>query len=242
MTLEAYLKYLEQYLADYARPFNGYILGMSGGLDSALVAKIAKNVVKEKLYCVIIDIHNNEDDINDAKKFLVEEEIAYSYIDLSTFYDDLILKIEKETNKQITKISRENVAVRLRMVTLYALGQSMNKLVLGTTNKSEYYTGYYTKWGDGGVDVHVLIHLLKTEVYKASRIYNIPEVFINKKPSAGLTKNQTDEDDLGLTYEELDNFLLGEKVSERVSERAKELHAKTNHKRREIVKPKPFRE
>ena len=69
MTLEAYLKYLEQYLADYARPFNGYILGMSGGLDSALVAKIAKNAVKEKLYCVIIDIHNNEDDINDAKSF-----------------------------------------------------------------------------------------------------------------------------------------------------------------------------
>jgi NAD+ synthase len=240
MKLQAYLDYLVTYLKDYNKSFNGYVLGMSGGLDSALVAKLAHKAVGDDLLCLIINIHNNDVDLRDARTYLKDEKIPYFELDLSSLFDEFVSYIEEKTRIKLSALSKQNVMVRLRMVVLYGVGQTLNKLVLGTTNASEYYTGYFTKWGDGGVDVHTLIYLLKTEIYESSRLLGVPEYFISKKPSAGLDPNQTDEKDLGLTYEELDAFLLGKDVSDKVKLRATSLHNKTNHKRVEIAKPLPY--
>ena len=240
MSLEKYVDYLVSFLKDYARPFNGYILGVSGGLDSAVVAKIAKKAVGHKLFCLVIDIESDPKDISDARVYLEEEKIPFAFVDLSKTYQELVKTYEAQTKQNLTELSKSNVKVRLRMVTLYALGQSMNKLVLGTDNLSENYTGYFTKWGDGAFDIHTLIHLTKREVKEVARILGVPHHFIIKRPSAGLFKDQDDEKELGVTYEHLDNFLLGQDIPLASKERIAYLHRVSKHKRVPIPQPKPY--
>ena len=107
----------------------------------------------------------------------------------------------------LNKMSKANIKVRLRMVTLYAVAQTRNALVLGTDNKDEIHVGYFTKYGDGAWDIEPIGDLYKTDVYKLAKYLNVPEEIINKPPRAGLWNNQTDEDEIGMTYELLDKIL-----------------------------------
>ncbi|MHC1587128.1 MAG: NAD(+) synthase, partial [Candidatus Syntropharchaeia archaeon] len=139
-------------------------------------------------------------------------------------------------------LASANVKPRLRMTTLYYFANKMNYLVAGTGNKSELSIGYFTKYGDGGVDILPIGHLLKTEVRELAKKLGIPEKIIKKIPSAGLWEGQTDEGEIGMSYESLDRILSSiNSIKEgKEVERVKEMIKKAKHKRKppEIFEPK----
>ncbi len=237
--LNQYLKYLVTYLKKKSHSFNGYILGLSGGLDSAVVSLLAKEAVGEKLLVVTINIHSNEKDLADARELAKKHNLNLIELDLSPEYDALIKALE--TKRELTDLSKINTKVRLRMTTLYALGQSEGKLVLGTDNMAELYTGYFTKWGDGAADLLVISSLTKNEVFEAARLLGVTEAIINKAPTAGLYSGQTDEGEMGITYADLDAYLIGEEVYPEIAKKALYLHKVSEHKRRSIPRPREFK-
>lgn len=128
------------------------------------------------------------------------------------------------------------------MTTLYALAQQNNYLVLGTNNADERYIGYFTKYGDGGVDLAPIIHLLKKDIKKIAKILGVNKQIINRQPTAGLWKNQTDENELNFTYKVLDNYLMNKQISQKDKEKIENLHQKSKHKQNWIKIPlKKFR-
>ena len=124
-----------------------------------------------------------------------------------------------------------NVKARIRMILLYCYANAYNYRVAGTGNKSELYVGYFTKYGDGGVDFLPIGDLTKTEVRKLAYHLEIPSPIVEKTPTAGLWRGQTDEGEMGLTYEELDNIIGGMKSSSNAIRRVRELHDTSAHKR-----------
>ena len=130
-----------------------------------------------------------------------------------------------------------NIKPRLRMTTLYYYASLNNYLVIGTDNWSELKVGYFTKYGDGGVDLAPLGRLVKSEVRKLAKHFGIPEKIINKKPSAGLWEGQTDENEMGVSYEELDHYILTGEADKEVRERIDELARKNSHKTEAIPIP-----
>lgn len=238
-SLEHYLDYLVSYLKRKAKGFNGYVLGLSGGLDSAVVALLARKAIKDDLLCVIIDIESEKCDMDDALELCKVHDLNYYYFDMTEIYRDTVRKLEER--KELNELSKINTKVRLRMVVLYALAQSHGKLVLGTDNKAEMYTGYFTKHGDGAADLFVLSSLTKGEVFDSARMLGVTPNIINKIPSAGLYVGQTDEGEMGIKYADLDAFISGEEVSEEVKKRALELHKKSAHKRKPIPRPREKR-
>ena len=246
MKLDEYCKQIELWLENKLKETNcsGYVLGISGGIDSALVAAIAKNAVGKKLFGFILPCESHEEDANDAITLLKQFDIDYTTVDLTETYHVLkenLIKQAKEANFELTPMSLANVKVRLRMVTLYAFAQARNSLVLGTDNMDESYTGYFTKYGDGGVDLLPIVHLTKGEVYLASKLYNVPQVILDRQPSAGLFEGQTDEGEMGVSYNELDRYLLGDKtINPKKIERIEHLHKVSEHKRTPIPSPNKF--
>ena len=118
---------------------------------------------------------------------------------------------------------------------LYAVAASENRLVAGTGNRSEAYVGYFTKWGDGAHDFNPISDLTVTEIYEFLRWLNAPACVIEKKPSAGLFDGQTDEQELGITYCDLDAYLSGEAVSSSAKQKIRQMHEKSEHKRKGII-------
>lgn len=239
MKLAEYLgeieKFLRQYLSDsHAK---GYVLGVSGGIDSALVAALTvKSCGSDKLLALLMPIDSNPNDVADGVLLCQKFEINYQIIDLSDAYHSLIAKYEI-SNDEAGKLALNNTKVRLRMVTLYAYAQSRNALVLGTDNADEIHVGYFTKYGDGAADLVPIAELTKGEVFQASKLLGVPESILNRVPTAGLFTGQTDESELGVSYEELDRYLLGLKVDEKVQKRIAYLHTISQHKRDPIPRP-----
>ena len=124
------------------------------------------------------------------------------------------------------------------MAALYYYANSMNYMVIGTTNKSEYYVGYFTKYGDGGVDLLPLADLTKDHVRRLSRYLNVPYRIREKTPSGGLWEGQTDEKEMGITYTDLDAYLQKKQVPSRVQEKIVNMHKNSEHKRN--LPPIPF--
>ena len=121
------------------------------------------------------------------------------------------------------------------MVTLYLIAQSKNMLVVGTGNRSESHMGYFTKWGDGAHDFNPIADLTVTEIYEFLRYLKAPEAIITKAPSAGLFEGQTDESEMGITYAEIDSYLLQGEASEENKKIIEKYHARSEHKRRPIA-------
>lgn len=244
MKLYEYIDYLATWLNEVNKEAktDGYILGLSGGIDSSCVAGLLKKGNINALG-VIMPCHSNDEDAHDAILLAEALDFPFITIDLSSTYDELVKKMKEQDEVIKTKdntLALHNIKVRLRMVTLYALGQARNFLVCGTDNLAEWYTGYFTKFGDGGVDLVPLVHLTKGEVKEAAKYLGVPESIINKTPTAGLYTGQTDEGEMGVTYEELDQYLLGkpiDKVKEAIIER---LHKVSEHKRNLAIKPKDY--
>lgn len=240
MRLENYLKQIEQFLKDYLEnsKLDSYVLGLSGGIDSSLVAAIARKAVgKDKLFCYAIDIQSDKTDIIDAKKIAKELDLNLEIINLTDTYLSYLKDLKGDNFIRLTK---SNLKVRMRMCALFAFAQEHKGLVLGTDNACERYVGYFTKYGDGAVDILPIVHLTKKEVREASAIYGLSDEFINKVPSAGLFEGQTDELEMGLSYNDLDNYLLGKDVPITVKERIEYLHKISEHKRVKIPEMSPF--
>ncbi|MFH0739285.1 MAG: NAD+ synthase [Candidatus Omnitrophota bacterium] len=211
----------------------GVVLGLSGGVDSSVVAAIAKEAVGKKcLLALILPIHSQAQDLKDARLIAGKLGIKTKLIDLSKIYDNLIKALPKAG-----KAVQANLKPRLRMLALYYYANKLNYLVCGTGNKAELTVGYFTKYGDGGVDILPIGDLLKSQVRKLARDLGIPDRIIAKSPTAGLWPGQTDEGEMGLFYPELDNILeLKEKNKKQVLSRIKvvkveRMIAKSAHKR-----------
>lgn len=243
MKLEQYLEQIEQFLKDYLTSTHqdGYVLGLSGGVDSSLVAALAKRAVgKDKLMCIMMPIDSHPSDLEDAKKVAEALDLRYIVLDGSASYHASLEEFKKQ-GIELDKMSKSNLKVRIRMTLLYAYGQTHRYLVLGTDNADERYTGYFTKYGDGAADVLPIVYLLKNEVVKASKLLGVPAFLAERTPSAGLFEGQTDETEMGVTYKDLDKYLLGEKIDAKVEERIEYLHRISEHKRTPIPTPEEFK-
>jgi NAD+ synthase len=166
---------------------------------------------------------------------LAEEfDIPYRIIELDNAYNLLITQFESYIKFDGVKgrLLRANLKARLRMLTLYYSAQARNYLVLGTSNKSEMTIGYSTKYGDNAVDLQILGDLLKREVYELACYLKVPDVIIEKTPSGGLWSGQTDEEEMGVTYEELDTYLAFQKGEPEVIRRIDKMIKAGEHKNR----------
>lgn len=223
-----------QWLRDQVRKAkaSGLMVGMSGGVDSSLVAVLAKEAMGQNLLGLILPCHSQAEDVEDAKMVAQAFSVSTHYLDLSPVYDLLVSIFPGEET-----VPRANIKPRLRMITLYYFANLHNYLVAGTGNKSELLVGYFTKYGDGGVDLLPLGGLTKTQVRRLAAELGIPEKILAKPPTAGLWPGQTDEGELGITYEELDAILatLGEGAERNFSrdklEQVKNLMVASAHKR-----------
>ena len=241
MKLEKYLLEIEKFLQEYLEQSHckGYVLGLSGGVDSSLVAAIARKAVgKDKLHCYAIDIDSNKADVEDAKKVAEELDVNLVVINLSDTYHSYLKSLKGE---EFVRLTKSNLKVRMRMVALFAYAQEHSSLVLGTDNMDERYVGYFTKYGDGAADLLPIVYLTKGEVREAAKLYGLSSVLAERVPSAGLFEGQTDETEMGISYKDLDAFLLGKKVEKDVEERILRLHKISEHKRLEIPTPKEFK-
>lgn len=207
----------------------GVILGLSGGIDSAVVAGLASRAFPDSTLGVIMPCHSLAMDAEHAKLAAEHFKIPYRTVDLAPIYDSFldVLRDDKESHK----LAAANIKPRLRMTTLYYLAQERGYLVLGTGNRTELTIGYFTKYGDGGVDLLPIGGLVKDQVRELARYLNVPEVIILKPPSAGLWEGQTDEGEMGLTYKDLDNYILTGEASLEVRDDIDRLHRISEHKR-----------
>ncbi|MFH1413281.1 MAG: NAD+ synthase [Candidatus Omnitrophota bacterium] len=181
----------------------GIVIGLSGGIDSSVVAALSKRAVgKSRFLGLIMPCHSDPRDIRDARLLAKSLGLQTKIIDLSNIYDHFLKILPRADN-----LAKANLKPRLRMITLYYFANKLNYLVCGTGNKSEIMVGYFTKHGDGATDILPIGCLLKKEVNKLAKDLGVPQSIIEKPPSAGLWRGQTDEGEMGISYAELDNIL-----------------------------------
>ena len=227
----------------------GVIIGLSGGIDSAATALLCKQALgKNKVRCFFMP------DKTTPKSDFKHQEILVKKFDLNCEIKD-ITSIVKEINKYCAvkpdKYALANMKARIRMTLLFEYANMTKSLVCGTSNKSELLVGYFTKYGDGGVDIMPIGDLYKTQVWELAKFLKIPEEIISKPPTAGLWHDQTDEKELQMSYIQLDKilFCLERKfdikkimketgASELEIKRIKNMRLKTQHKRRNALIPK----
>ncbi len=216
----------------------GAVLGLSGGVDSAVVGALCQRALRGKALGLIMPCHSDPRDVRDALKTAQAIGLRTETVILDRPFD-ILMKSLHPSGKPLGKrdIAAANVKPRLRMITLYYYANRHNYLVVGTGNMSELCVGYFTKYGDGGVDILPLGNLVKSDVRLLAGYLGIPQEIIDKPPSAGLWEAQTDEGELGVTYEELDAYLLTGQAPVGSEERLLSLIKKSQHKRK--LPPRP---
>lgn len=207
----------------------GVVFGLSGGVDSAVVAGICKKVFPETSLGLIMPCESIDEDEEHALILSDRLDLKIIKVDLTDTYRLLVDSLS-ETKKD-NRLALSNIKPRLRMTTLYYYAQEKNYLVIGPTNKSEFITGYYTKNADSGVDLLPIADFVKEEIWNMARCLNIPDFIIDKKPSAGLWGEQTDEDEMGIAYDELDDYILNDKASDEVKGKIDGMYRRSAHKR-----------
>ncbi len=198
-------RYLEKFLENelHKTGLEHAVVGLSGGLDSAVVAVLAQRVFGENLLCVKMPSHySSQSSLDDADELCKDFDI--NAIEVSI---DPMLKPYEQLNHDMDNLRRGNLSARLRMTTLFDISAKHNALVLGTSNKSELMLGYGTLYGDLSSALNPIGDLYKSEVFELAHYLGVSHSIINKPPSADLWDGQSDEDDLGYTYAELDNAL-----------------------------------
>ncbi len=187
----------------------GAVVGVSGGIDSALTTYFTAEAIGSKK---VLGIHMPQMGITPAEDVLDAEEIAdstgieFKVVDINPILDTYMDSVNREGQKT-SPLVEGNLKARIRMSILYYYANILNRMVIGTGNRTELMLGYYTKYGDGGVDIEPIGDLYKTEVRQLSHFIGIPENIVSRVPSAGLWKGQTDEEELGLSYEIIDRIL-----------------------------------
>jgi len=210
----------------------GVVLGMSGGLDSSVAAVLCIRAFPDNTLGVIMPCYSSPKDKEHAILVSDKFSVPIKTVILDSVADSLIKTIYPDEQKpDISQLAEANVKARLRMVTLYHFANQLGYIVVGSGNKSELYTGYFTKYGDGGVDIMPLGSLIKRQVREVAGFLGIPQPIIDKPPSAGLWPGQTDEAQLGLTYEGLDNYLVNGAGTQDLTEKIEAMNRACNHKK-----------
>ena len=224
----------------------GVVVGMSGGLDSSIVAVLCKQAFPDTTLGLILPCFSRNEDVTHAKLVAARFGIEAREFDLSPIFTillDLLEEGEEEARESELNMAIANLKPRLRMICLYYFANQLNYLVVGTGNKSELSIGYFTKYGDGAADILPLGDLLKTEERELAVALGIPEEIIEKAPSAGLWAGQTDEAEIGMSYADLDRALTALKLEDlestsgyesEVMERVKRMTGASRHKREPI--------
>ena len=212
MNWTAERKKVANWMKEYAESSEkkGYVVGLSGGVDSSLTACAAVDAVgNENVIGVSLPCQTSPDMRHDAQDLAKNLEIVFIHIPILAEYHAIVRKIGA-AGEAVTNITQANIKARLRMVMLYGIANQHNYLVAGTGNLSELQVGYCTKYGDHAVDLESFGNYYKTEIYEMAKITpQIPKRVITKAPSADLWEGQTDEEELGMPYSEIDEILKG---------------------------------
>lgn len=191
----------------------GVVLGLSGGVDSAVVAALALEAVgKNRVHCLIMpyDKEMDREAVGDAVEIAGQCGLDHELVSIREGVDAILISAaSRGITENCRVMAAGNVKARMRMVALYYYANLHGYLVIGTSNKSELLVGYFTKYGDGGNDAMPIGDLYKTQVYSLAKELGIPGKIISKPPSAGLVRGQSDEKDLGINYSDLDRILYG---------------------------------
>jgi len=228
---------------------HGVVIGLSGGIDSAVTAVLCNNILgPEKTLCIFMpdETTPSSDDKHQAK--LIEK---FNLQSIEIEISPIIRRFNSVMIDELNKEQLANIKARTRMIILYHHAFIHKRLVCGASNKSEVLTGYYTKYGDGGADIQPIADLYKTQVYQLAQHLKIPKPLLIKPPTAGLWQGQTDEQELGMSYATLDQILYGLELkytntqiakevnlSEDEVERIRQLRIRSQHKRRLPLIPK----
>ncbi len=226
----------------HAAGARGFVVGLSGGIDSALVAKLCQLATPQHVMGVLLPCYSHPQDEADAKLVAKTLGIPTITVDLGATFDALTGTLRTAvkglpTHVNVVDIKQQmpeaNIKPRLRMTSLYFIANSLNYLVAGTGNRSEIVLGYYTKYGDGGVDLLPIGGLLKSEVRSLARELGVPAHVIDKPPTAGLWMGQTDEAEMGFTYDMLETLSRegAGRGSAQVAARIEQLRTSSDHKR-----------
>ena len=221
----------------------GVIYGNSGGKDCTLVGALCK-LATDDVLGVIMPCQSAQNYGSDRDDAILAGEcfgIEQIQIDLSEVKSSMLSALGDELSKNVAseyslKMAGVNINPRLRMTTLYALGQARGYLVAGTGNLDEITLGYFTKWGDGAHDFNPIADLTVEEVYAHLRYLGAPSSIVDKAPSAGLYQGQTDEEELGIKYADVDAYLRGESVPDEVREKIEKSKRTSAHKLRMPMK------
>ena len=223
------INHIINWLLKYAKfsNTNGFVIGISGGIDSATTSTIAAKTGLSTM-CIEMPIHQEKSQIKRAEEHIKWLEKNFNNVsslklDLTNFYEKFVSTLPEDQNNH--KLALANTRARLRMSALYYFAQNENKLVLGTGNKVEDFgIGFFTKYGDGGVDISPIADLLKSEVYNLAKELNINNDILVAAPTDGLWEEEkTDEDQIGATYPELEWAMQFNGRKKILSKRQKEI-------------------
>lgn len=247
MRTKEVIKYIKEWILQYNKESKtkGFVIGISGGIDSALTSTLIAET-RLPLLCIEMPIHQNKKEIQRGKKHIAWLKEKYNNVssiefNLTSVFDNF----KNQTNhNNDNSLALANTRSRLRMTSLYYFAQINNYLVAGTGNKVEDFgIGFFTKYGDGGVDLSPIADLLKTEVFILSKELNIINDIIIAPPTDGLWDNEkTDEDQIGATYEELEWAMNLDNLNKNLSKREQEvltIYTKLNKANKHKILPIP---
>ena len=231
MQAQAIIKHINQWMQNYAKTAKskGFVVGVSGGIDSAVTSTLAAETGLPVL-CVEMPIHQADDQVSRAQEHINWLKKNYSNVssvdvELTNIFDNFIDAVHAVENSKKSLRSLVNTRARLRMTTLYYFAQLNNYLVAGTGNKVEDFgIGFYTKYGDGGVDLSPIADLMKTEVFALGKELDVCQSILDAPPTDGLwNDDRTDEDQIGATYPELEWAMTFEGEENNLYDRQKEV-------------------
>ena len=227
MDYRAVEKRIEKFIKDTVKKAGarGIVIGLSGGLDSSLVAALcARALGPDRVLGVLMPSETNSpQDIDDARLVVGKLGIAHRIVPIKDVLEAFKMHLERQD-----ELATGNLSARARMCILYYYANTLGYLVVGTGNKSEISIGYFTKYGDGGCDLLPIGGLYKTQVRELAKSMGLPQRIIDRVPAAGLRPGQTDEGDIGMSYEQLDKVLSGKAENIRI----KRMVNASEHKRR----------
>jgi len=236
MDNKAVIEYIVRWMADYVSTSStkGFVVGVSGGIDSALTSTLAAKTGSKTL-CLEMPIHQAQSQVTRARQHIEKLEQEYSNvssleIDLTPVFDQFVASLPPVESEDERFLSLANARARLRMTTLYYFAGLHNYIVAGTGNKVEDFgVGFYTKYGDGGVDISPIADLMKTEVFSLAETVGVIESIQVAKPTDGLWgDDRSDEDQIGASYPELEwamGYLENSDASDPLNDREKEVLA-----------------
>jgi len=210
----------------------GVVVGISGGLDSSVLAVLCHRASPQSMLGVLMPCYSSQQDKEHALAVSSKFSIPTKVVVLDSVFNALLKGLpDNKEDPSITRLAEGNIKARLRMLTLYYFANRFKYIVAGASNRIELALGYFTKYGDGGADILPLGSLVKGQVRELAHFLGIPQEIIDKPPSAGLWPGQTDEGELGLSYEELDRYFTTGEASSQLRQRIESMIATSEHKR-----------